>query len=46
VAGRRERRCKRLLEHLKAKTGYWTLKAEAVDPTLQGLALEEAMDLS
>jgi hypothetical protein len=34
VTGRRGRRCKQLLDGLKEKSGYWTLKEEALDHTL------------
>jgi len=33
VTGRRERRCKQLLDDLKEKTGYWKLKEEALNRT-------------
>ena len=34
VAGRRGRRCKRLLDDLKETRGYWKLKEEELDRTL------------
>ena len=34
VTGRRGRRRKQLLDHLKEKSGYWKLKEEALDLTL------------
>jgi len=34
VTGRRERRCKQLLDDLKGKRSYWKLKAEELDRTL------------
>ena len=34
MTGRRRRRCKKLLNDLKRKKGYWNLKEEALDPTL------------
>ena len=33
--GRHGCRCKQLLEDLKEMRGYWILKEEAVDPTLE-----------
>jgi hypothetical protein len=35
VPGRRGRRRKQLLDDLKEKRGYWNLKEEALDRTLQ-----------
>jgi hypothetical protein len=43
---RRGRRHKNLLDDLKEKRRYCKLKEEALDCTLQRLALEEATDLS
>jgi hypothetical protein len=34
VTGRRGRRCKRLLDDLKVKSGYWKLKQKALVRTL------------
>ena len=34
MTGRRGRRRKKLLDHLKEKRGYWKLKEEALDRTV------------
>jgi hypothetical protein len=34
ITGRRERRCKQLLDDLKEKRRYWKLKEEALDRTM------------
>jgi hypothetical protein len=34
VKGRRGRRCRKLLDDLKKRTGYWKLEEEAPYPTL------------
>ena len=34
VTGRRERRCKKLLDDVMETTGYWKLKEETLDRTL------------
>jgi hypothetical protein len=44
VRGRRERRCKQLVDNLKKRQGYCRLKEEALYRSLR--ALEEAVDLS
>jgi hypothetical protein len=35
VAGRRERRCKKLLDGIREKRQYWKFTAEALDRTLR-----------
>jgi hypothetical protein len=45
VMGRRERRCKQLLHHLKEKKGYWKFKEDKI-AICEELALEEGMGLS
>jgi hypothetical protein len=35
VTGRQGRRCKKLLDDLKEKRGYWKLKEEAQDHTVK-----------
>jgi hypothetical protein len=46
VAGRRGRRCRKLLDDLKERRGYSHVKEEALIATCGQLALEEALDLS
>ena len=43
---RRGRRRKKLLDDLKDRRGYCQLKEEALDRTMWGIVLEEALDLS
>ena len=40
------RRRKKLLDDLKDRRGYSHLKEEALDRTMWGIVLEEALDLS
>jgi len=40
------RRRKQLLDDFKEKIGWWELKEEALDRTVWGLVMEDAMDLS
>jgi len=46
VTRRRVRRRKKLLDDLKDRRGYSHLKEEALDRTMWGIVLEEALDLS
>jgi hypothetical protein len=46
VPRRRRRRCRKLLDDLKERRGYSHLKEEALDRTMWGNRLEEALDLS
>ena len=43
---RRGRRCKKLLDDLKDRRGYYHLKEEALFALCGGIVLEEALDLS
>ena len=43
---RRGRRCRRLLVDLKDRRGYSHLKEEALNRTMWGIVLEEALNLS
>jgi hypothetical protein len=46
VTGRQGRRRSKLLDDLKERRGYSHLKGGALDRTMWGAALEEALDLS
>ena len=46
MTGRQGRRRRKLLDDLKERRGYSHLKEEALDRTVGGLVLEEALDLS
>ena len=46
MTGRQGRRRRKLLDDLKERRGYPHLKEEALDRTMWGAALKEALDLS
>jgi hypothetical protein len=46
VTRRRGRRRRKLLDDLKGRRGYYLLKEKALDRTMWGIVLEEALDLS